>query len=77
VCVFAEPDEVLGDRPMAVIELAPGWAGDDDLAGQIRRLARDQLARFAYPRRVLFDTLPRNSSGKVDRRATREAFSEG
>ena len=36
-----------------------------------------ELARFAYPRRVLFDALPRNSSGKVDRAATRRRFGEG
>ena len=76
VCVFSEPDEVLGDRPVAVIELGRGWEESALLVGQLRRLAREHLARFAYPRRVVFDDLPRNSSGKVDRAATRERFAE-
>lgn len=76
VCVSSEPDEVLGDRPVAVIELARGWEESTLLAGALRRLAREHLARFAYPRRVLFEDLPRNSSGKVDRAATRERFAE-
>lgn len=77
VCVFPEPDEVLGDAPVAVVELVAGWEDSTDLAGQMRRTVRDQLARFAHPRRVLFDDLPRNSSGKVDRAATRAAFGRG
>ena len=57
-------------------ELGRGWEESALLVGQLRRLARDHLARFAYPRRVVFDDLPRNSSGKVDRSATRERFAE-
>ena len=45
--------------------------------GGLRRLAREYLARFAYQRRVLFDALPCNSSGKIDRAATRRRFEEG
>ena len=53
------------------------WEESTDLAGGLRRLAREHLARFAYPHRVLFDALSRNSSGKVDRAATRRRFGEG
>lgn len=61
-------------RPIStgVGDLYSTWEESTELAGGLRR-----LARFAYPRRVLFDALPRNSSGKVDRAATRRRFGEG
>ena len=61
-------------RPIStgVGDLCSTWEESTELAGDLRR-----LARFACPRRVLFDALPRNSSGKVDRAATRRRFGEG
>jgi acetyl-CoA synthetase len=76
VCVFAEPDPVLGDRPVAVVELGPGWVPGESLAHELQLLAREHLARFAYPRRVVFEEFPRNTSGKIDRSATKERFAE-
>ena len=66
-------------RPIStgVGDLYSTWEESTELAGGLRRLAREHLARFAYPRRVLFDALPRNSSGKVDRAATRRRFGKG
>jgi len=65
-------------RPIStgVGDLYSTWEDSTELAGDLRRLAREHLARFAYPRRVLFDALPRNSSGKVGRAATRRRFGE-
>jgi acyl-coenzyme A synthetase/AMP-(fatty) acid ligase len=77
VCVFAEPHPVKGECPTAVIELVEGWRGNRELAGELSRIAKAHLARFAYPRRVLFNSIPRNSSGKIDRRATRDLYHEG
>ena len=48
-----------------------------NIADELRLLAREHLARFAYPRRVVFEELPRNTSGKVDRAATKERIAEG
>ena len=66
-------------RPIStgVGDLYLTWEESTELIGGLRRLAREHLARFAYPRRVLFDALPRNSSGKVDRAATRRRFGKG
>ena len=66
-------------RPIStgVGDLYSTWEESTELAGGLRRLAREHLAQFAYPHRVLFDALPRNSSGKVDRAATRRRFEEG
>jgi|MDTC01.2.fsa_nt_gb acetyl-CoA synthetase len=76
VCVFAEPHAVKGECPTAVIELVDGWKGNRELSGELSRIAKAHLARFAYPRRVLFQTIPRNSSGKIDRAETRAAYRE-
>ena len=66
-------------RPIStgIGDLYSSWEESTELVGGLRRLAREHLARFAYPRRVLFDALPRNSSGKVDRAATRSRSGEG
>ena len=59
-------------RPIStgVGDLYSTWEESTELAGGLRRLVREHLARFAYPHRVLFDALSRNSSGKADRAAT-------
>ena len=47
-------------RPIStgVGDLYSTWEESTELAEGLRRLAREYLARFAYPRRVLFDALP-------------------
>ena len=61
-------------RPIStgVGDLYSTWEESTELAGGLRR-----LARFAHPRRVLFDALPCNSNDKVYRAATRRGFGEG
>jgi len=61
-------------RPIStgVGDLYSTWEESTELAEGFRR-----LARFAYPRRVLFDAQPCSSSGKVDRAATRSRSGEG
>ena len=65
-------------RPISagVGDLYSTWEESMELAGA-SGAGPEYLARFAYPRRVLFDALPRNSSGKVDRAATRRRFGKG
>ena len=66
-------------RPIStgIGDLYSSWEESTELVGGLRRLAREHLARFAYSLQVLFDALLRNSSGKVDRAATRRRFEEG
>ena len=60
------PDERLGERVVAAVELQPGAAvTTEDLAAHC--LAH--LARYKVPERfVLVDAFPRNSMGKIERR---------
>ncbi|HEY6624813.1 MAG TPA: AMP-binding protein [Acidimicrobiales bacterium] len=64
--VIGLPDERMGQRVHAIIELRPGSA--PDAAGILARLA-DTLADYKRPRTFEFvDTLPREPNGKVLKR---------
>jgi long-chain acyl-CoA synthetase len=66
--VFGIPDPVLGQRVAAVVQLSSG-AGNAAL-GAILKDTRSQLADYKAPERLwTVDAVPRNSIGKVDRRA--------
>jgi long-chain acyl-CoA synthetase len=63
--VVGVPDDRLGERVVAVVELAPG-AGLDEEAVRAHCLAH--LARYKVPERVVpVERLPRNAMGKVVR----------
>ena len=70
--VIGLPDERWIEAVTAVVVLR-GEATEDELAGH----ARDRLAHFKAPKRVLFvDELPRNASGKILKRELRARFTE-
>jgi benzoate-CoA ligase family protein len=59
--------------PKAFVVLREGQQGSDDLIGQLQEHAKEQLARYKYPRQVEFiDSLPRNDRGKIMRKALSE-----
>ena len=67
VAVIGLPDDRLGQRVAAAVELAPGAAVSlEDLDAHCRA----NLARYKVPERfVVVDGLPRNAMGKVVRTA--------
>ncbi|MEU7603918.1 AMP-binding protein [Streptomyces sp. NPDC041003] len=75
VCVVGVPSEDWGELPYACV-VADG--PDPGLAGELRDLARRQLARYKRPVEFLtLPELPRNSAGKTDRRSLRAAVADG
>jgi long-chain acyl-CoA synthetase len=62
--VVGFPDERLGERVGAAIELAHGALVSDE---QLASYCRASLARYKVPERWLFRALPRNAMGKVVR----------
>ncbi|WP_299777961.1 AMP-binding protein [uncultured Roseobacter sp.] len=62
--VVAKPDEKWGEVPCAFVELKPGAA--TDAAGLIA-FARETLAGFKTPKHVVFDDLPKTSTGKIQK----------
>ena len=70
--VVGVPDAVFGEEICAVIQLRPGSEASDE---DIRRHVGEHLAKFKVPRRVVFQTaLPKNWTGKIQKRALREQF---
>lgn len=71
--VVGRPDDEGLVRPAAYVVLAPGAAGGDGLAADLRRHVARALAPHMAPRTVtVLGELPRLPSGKLDRRSLRE-----
>ena len=62
--VVAMPSEKWGETPCAFIELRPGaTVTDQDIIAHCKL----HLARFKVPRAVVFETLPKTSTGKIQK----------
>ncbi len=62
--VVAKPDEKWGEVPCAFVELKEGVTEDE--AGLIA-FARERLAGFKTPKTVVFQELPKTSTGKIQK----------
>ncbi len=62
--VVAKPDEKWGEVPCAFIELKEGKAGDE---ASLIAHCRDTLAGFKTPKQVVFQELPKTSTGKIQK----------
>jgi fatty-acyl-CoA synthase len=62
--VVAKPDETWGEVPCAFIELKPGAAAD---AEALIAFSRQTLAGFKAPKHVVFQELPKTSTGKIQK----------
>jgi fatty-acyl-CoA synthase len=67
--VVAQPDPKWGETPCAFVELKPGATAT---AEEIIEHCRASLARFKAPRAVVFCTLPKTSTGKIQKFALRQ-----
>lgn len=66
VAVIGVPDAELGESVKAVVQPAPGIAGDLELAEELRAYLRERTAHFKVPRSFDFVTeLPRTPTGKL------------
>lgn len=72
VALVGEPHDLLGERIVAVVELADGAE-----LGAIATAARARLATVELPRRWIVAPVPRTESGKVARATLREAIASG
>ena len=67
--VVARPDPMWGETPCAFVTLKPEAAATAD---EIIAFCREHLAHFKAPRTVLFEALPKTSTGKIQKFALRE-----
>ena len=76
VAMFGVPDEVLGQRAMAVVELVDPTVASDALAAELMAWVRGRLAPYKCPRTIVFeDRLPRTDAGKLAKRPLVEKYS--
>src|SRR5215472_4521266 len=64
VAVVAKPDEKWGETPCAFVELKPGATAT---AEELIAWCRKHLAAYKCPRYVVFDTVPKTSTGKIQK----------
>ena len=67
--VVARPDDKWGETPCAFVELKPGMKATSE---ELLDWCRTHLARFKVPRTIVFDALPKTSTGKVQKFVLRD-----
>ncbi len=71
--VVAAPHEKWGETPVAFIELKPG---SEATAEELIAHCRENLAHFKCPTRVVFQEVPKTSTGKIQKFALRQMIKE-
>jgi len=69
--VIGIPDERLGEIVSAVIDPKPGQNLTEE---EINRFCEENLPRYKRPRRIIFDKVPRNPTGKIEKPRLREKY---
>ena len=73
--VVAKPDKKWGETPCAFVTTAPGQ--EDSLTkDDVVRWCQQNLASFKVPKTIIFGTLPKTSTGKIQKFVLRERASE-
>jgi acyl-CoA synthetase (AMP-forming)/AMP-acid ligase II len=69
VAVVGTPDEQMGEKVTAFVQLREGEEPTDHLAAELVEHCREQLSHFKCPREIRFvDSLPRQPNGKLLKR---------
>ena len=71
--VIGLPDARLGEIAAAVIEIKEGYECTEDEI----RLFCNELPRYKRPRRIIFDRIPRNPTGKIEKPVLRQRYYSG
>ena len=73
VAVIGLPDPRLGEIAAAIIELKEGIACTEE---EINEFCKE-LPRYKRPRKVIFDKVPRNPTGKIEKPVLRQKYCHG
>ena len=75
--VVGIPDEIMGQKVVAMVELEPGHAPSQELANDIIKSTMDVLATYKLPRELVFlDSIPRTATGKIIKKDLRKHYPE-
>jgi acyl-CoA synthetase (AMP-forming)/AMP-acid ligase II len=69
--VIGIPDERLGEIALAVIDPKPGEKLTEE---EINQFCEQHLPRYKRPRHIIFDKVPRNPTGKIEKPKLREKY---
>ena len=71
--VFSTPDDTRGEVVTAAIKLVNAADGTAELKQSLQDTVREELAKYKYPRRIVFvESFPHTSTDKVSRQDLRE-----
>ncbi len=75
--VVGIPDEIMGQKVVAMVELEPGYTASQELASEIIKSTMDVLATYKLPREVVFlESIPRTPTGKIIKKDLRKKYPE-
>ena len=74
VGVIGLPDERLGETVVAVITLEPEIKPSPEVEQELFSFCDERLPRYKRPRRIIFDLVPRNPTGKIEKPKLREKY---
>jgi len=69
--VVGRPDERWGEIPVAFVVLKQGTSVTKD---ELIEFVSERIARFKAPREILFEELPKTSTGKIQKYILRRRF---
>ena len=70
VAVIGMPDDRLGEIAAAIVEIKDGMTCTAD---EINAFCKE-LPRYKRPRKIIFDQIPRNPTGKIEKPALRKKY---
>ena len=72
VAIIGVPDERLGEIAAAIIDAEPGETLTEE---EVKEFYQPRLPKYKWPRRIIFDKVPRNPTGKIEKPKLRQKYS--
>jgi len=69
VAAIGVPDERLGEIVAAIIDTKPDMTLTEE---EIKEFYQPRLPKYKWPRRIIFDKVPRNPAGKIEKPKLRQ-----
>ncbi len=74
VAVIGTPDKRLGEKVTAVVDVVPGESMTEE---ELNTFIEENLPRYKRPRQIIYDKVPRNPTGKIEKPKLREKYCKG
>lgn len=73
VGVIGIPDERLGEIALAIIDPKPGETLTEE---EVNQFCEQNMPRYKRPRHIIFDKVPRNPTGKIEKPKLRQKYAD-